>query len=155
MGCHFLLQGIFPTQGLNLCLLHCRQYPALQGFPCGSTLKNLPAMYEAWLRSLGQEDLLEEHGNPLQYSCLENHMDRGAWWAIAHGVAKSWIWFNWLSTYAHTKEALPFYISLNLFANILLSIFVFVLMRNVDMQFSFVLMSLSSFMSVIMGHKLS
>ena len=29
------------------------------------------------------------HGNPLQYSCLENPMDRGAWWATVHGVAKS------------------------------------------------------------------
>ena len=32
----------------------------------------------------------EGHGNPLQYSCLENFMDRGAWRAPAHGVAKSW-----------------------------------------------------------------
>ena len=31
----------------------------------------------------------EENGNPLQYSCLENSMDRGAWWATVHGVAKS------------------------------------------------------------------
>ena len=31
----------------------------------------------------------EGHGSPLQYSCLENPMDRGAWWAIVHGVAKS------------------------------------------------------------------
>ena len=29
------------------------------------------------------------HGNPLQYSCLENPMDRGAWWATIHGLAKS------------------------------------------------------------------
>ena len=29
------------------------------------------------------------NGNPLQYSCLENSMDRGVWWAIVHGVAKS------------------------------------------------------------------
>ena len=29
------------------------------------------------------------HGNPLQYSCLKNPMDRGAWWATVHGVAKS------------------------------------------------------------------
>ena len=29
------------------------------------------------------------HGNPLQYSCLENLMDRGAWWATVHRVAKS------------------------------------------------------------------
>ena len=32
----------------------------------------------------------EENGNPLQYSCLENSMDSGAWWAIVHGFAKSW-----------------------------------------------------------------
>ena len=32
----------------------------------------------------------EGNGNPLQYSCLENPMDRGAWQAIVHGVAKSW-----------------------------------------------------------------
>ena len=31
------------------------------------------------------------NGNPLQYSCLENPMDRAAWWAAVHGVAKSWI----------------------------------------------------------------
>ena len=30
------------------------------------------------------------HGNPLQYSCLENSIDRGAWWATLHGVSKSW-----------------------------------------------------------------
>ena len=30
------------------------------------------------------------HGNLLQYSCLENPMDRGAWWAMAYRVAKSW-----------------------------------------------------------------
>ena len=32
----------------------------------------------------------EGNGNPLQYSCLENPMDRGAWWAAVHGVAKGW-----------------------------------------------------------------
>ena len=31
----------------------------------------------------------EGNGNPLQYSCLENPMDRGAWWATVHGVMKS------------------------------------------------------------------
>ena len=31
----------------------------------------------------------ESNGTPLQYSCLENHIDRGAWWAAVHGVAKS------------------------------------------------------------------
>ena len=32
----------------------------------------------------------EGNGNPLQYSCLENPMDGGAWWATVHGVSKSW-----------------------------------------------------------------
>ena len=32
----------------------------------------------------------EGNGNPFQYSCLENYMDRGAWWATIHGVEKSW-----------------------------------------------------------------
>ena len=41
------------------------------------------------VRSLGREDPLEEdNSNPLQYSCLENPIDRGAWWATDHGVAK-------------------------------------------------------------------
>ena len=34
----------------------------------------------------------EGNGTPLQYSCLENPMDRGTWWAAVHGVAKSWTW---------------------------------------------------------------
>ena len=42
------------------------------------------------------------HGNPLQYSCLENSMDRGAWWVIAHRVTKSWSQLKWRHTYTHT-----------------------------------------------------
>ena len=46
-------------------------------------VKNLLAMQETqetWVLSLGQEDTLEGgHANPLQYSCLENLLDRGAW----------------------------------------------------------------------------
>ena len=34
------------------------------------------------------------HGKPLQYSCLENSMDRGAWWARVHGIAKSQTWLS-------------------------------------------------------------
>ena len=36
-----------------------------------------------------EEDYGEGNGTPLQYSCLENPMDGGAWWAAVHGVAKS------------------------------------------------------------------
>ena len=39
------------------------------------------------------------HGNPLQYSFWENAMDRGAWQATVHGVAKSCTWLKWLSTH--------------------------------------------------------
>ena len=42
------------------------------------------------------------HGNPFQYSCLKNPIDRGAWWATVHRVAKSRTWLKWLST--HTRE---------------------------------------------------
>ena len=40
----------------------------------------------------------EGDGTPLQYSCLENPMDGGAWWAAVHGVSKSWTRLKWLST---------------------------------------------------------
>ena len=36
----------------------------------------------------GGKSLGEGHGNPLEHSCLENPMDRGAWWAAVHGIAK-------------------------------------------------------------------
>ena len=53
-------------------------------------VKNLPVMQVTWVQSLGREGPLEEgNGNPLQYSCLENPMDREAWQATVYGVAKS------------------------------------------------------------------
>ena len=42
----------------------------------------------------------EGNGNPLQYSCLENYMDRGAWQATVHGVAKSQTGLKCLSTHS-------------------------------------------------------
>ena len=53
-------------------------------------IKNLPAMRETWDQSLGQgRSPGEGNGYQLQYSCLENSMDGGAWYAIVHGVTKS------------------------------------------------------------------
>ena len=47
-------------------------------------------MQEMWVQPLGQEDTLKKgNGNSRPYSCLGNIMDRGAYWAIVHGVAKS------------------------------------------------------------------
>ena len=40
------------------------------------------------------------HGNPLQYSCLKNPMDRGPWWATVNRVAKSWSQLKWLSVHS-------------------------------------------------------
>ena len=53
-------------------------------------LKRLPAMQETWLQSLGWEDPLEkEMATHSKYSCLENPMERGAWWATVHRVTKT------------------------------------------------------------------
>ena len=62
-----------------------------QSFPGGSDGKE--SACNAWdlglIPGLGRSPG-EGHGNPLQYSCLENSMDRGAWQATVHRVAKSW-----------------------------------------------------------------
>ena len=63
------------------------------------------------VQSLGWEDSLEEGtATPLQYSCLENPMARGAWGATVYSVAKSWTGLKLLSTHACTVEAVcPFH----------------------------------------------
>ena len=54
-------------------------------------VKNLPAVQQTWVQSLGWEDPLEKgNSNPLQCSQMENPMDRGAWQATVHGVTKIW-----------------------------------------------------------------
>ena len=58
--------------------------------PDGSVVKNLLGNAgNAALISGSEESPGEGNGNPLQYSCLGSPMDRGAWWAAAHGVAES------------------------------------------------------------------
>ena len=62
------------------------------GFPGGSVVKNPPAMQEMQEMegSISGSGRCSEigNGNPLQYSCLENSMDREAWWTIVHGGHK-------------------------------------------------------------------
>ena len=60
------------------------------GFPCSSVSKEsaCSAGDPGSIPGLGRYPG-EANGNPLQHPCLENPMDRGAWWAAVHGVAKS------------------------------------------------------------------
>ena len=59
-------------------------------------------MQETWVRSWVQEDPWVGNCNPIQYACLENPMDRGAWWAKAHQVEK--VRYDWATEHAwHTN----------------------------------------------------
>ena len=68
---------------------------AFKGFPDGAVVKNLPA-------NAGDAGSIPgsgrfpgvKNGNPLHFSCLEHSMDRGAWRATVHGLAKSRIWLS-------------------------------------------------------------
>ena len=65
--------------------------------------KNLSAI-AGDIRDVGSIPGLERpsgggHGDPPQCSCLENPIDRGAWWATVHRLKQSWTWLRWLSTW--------------------------------------------------------
>ena len=60
------------------------------GWCTGTTQRDGMGRDEGGGFRMGTEDPLEEDGNPLQYSCLENPRDGGAWWAAVYGVAQSW-----------------------------------------------------------------
>ena len=66
------------------------------GFPGGALVNNPPDIAGDARDSMSDPGLGQSpgvgNGNPLQCSCLENPMDRGAWWATVHGVGKRWTW---------------------------------------------------------------
>ena len=74
------------------------------GFSGGTSVKEPPPANagevkdEGLIPGLGRSPA-GEHGNPLQYSGLENPMDRGAWWATVHGVTKSQTQLKQLNTH--------------------------------------------------------
>ena len=77
----------------------------MQGYPGDASGKELARQCSGkrdvgWIPALGRSPG-GGHGNPLQYPCLENPMDRGAWWATVHGVAQG----RTLSNLAH--KAVP------------------------------------------------
>ena len=81
-----------------LCLLQVysrviHTHTDIWGFPGGQVVKNQPANAGhagdvGWISGLGRSPG-EGNGNPLQDSCMENSMDRGAWHATVHGISKS------------------------------------------------------------------
>ena len=74
-------------------------------FPSGSVKKNPPTnagdAKNVGLTHGSRRFPEVGNGNPLWYFCLENSMERGAWQAIVHGVAKSW---KWLSTHTFCPD---------------------------------------------------
>ena len=83
---YFSSFGLINVVTLNLKIRKHLRWDSL----VAQTVKRLPAMQETRVRSPGREDSPGEgNGNPLQYFCLENSMDGGAWWAMVHGVTKS------------------------------------------------------------------
>ena len=75
---------------LGCFLIFKSRYYEVWTLPVVQMLKNPPAMWETWVQSLGLEDPLEE-GMATRSGILvwRIPMDRGAWWATVHGVAKS------------------------------------------------------------------
>ena len=77
--------------------------PQGQASLLAQNVKNLSAMQETQVPSLGWEDPLEiGNGNPLQYSCLENPLDRGTWWAIVLLPSP-----RWRPHFLHLQGAIP------------------------------------------------
>ena len=78
-----------------------------KGFPVAQMVKNLPVMWEdpGSIPGLGRSPG-EGHGNPLQHSCLENPMDREAWWATVRKVTELDM-IEWLSSSMCESESPP------------------------------------------------
>ena len=95
-----------PSKRIKFC--HLQQHGWTQRVLClvwdsqvAQWVKNPPTVQETWAWSLDQEDPLEE-GSILQYSCLENPVDRGAWCATIHRDTKNRTWLKHLSRYTGT-----------------------------------------------------
>ena len=87
------------------CIIHLSSNTGLMGSPGGTVVKNSPSnagdVAEVGLIPVLGRSPGGGNGNPFQYSCLENPMHRGAWWATVHGVTKSWTQLN-AHTHKHT-----------------------------------------------------
>ena len=89
---------------LQSCIPLCFFSPTIVVLVMRSLLVKTPSLKQLWYR-LGWHLMGDQphpsgegNGNPLQYSCLENPKDWGAWWATVYGVAQSRTWMKWLSS---------------------------------------------------------
>ena len=102
---HWVVENL--AQPLGLHILQNTKYYLLHGASqVKLVVKNPPAIAgdvrDVALIPGSGRSLGGGHGNPLQYSCLENHMDREAWWPTVHRVAKSQTWLKQLSIHTCT-----------------------------------------------------
>ena len=99
-----------PWEGKNL--IFASPCPLMRGFQGGSVVKesfaDVGAIGDTSSIPGSGRSLGEGNDNPLQYSCLENPMDRGVWWATVHEIAESQIQLKQLSMHAHTHTPPPF-----------------------------------------------
>ena len=116
LSCHHIMtpyqydgfRGFIVSRNTSKCNVAWKQKLELEqnrGFSASAVVKNLSAKAgnarnEGLISELGRYPK-GENGNPLQYSCLENSMHRGAWRPTVHGVTKNW---TWLSMHARTEE---------------------------------------------------
>ena len=96
--CHFILTQIcifkcLPYTSSWMCYRFLKTYQVQHWASPDSKESTCNAGYLGFIPGLGRSPE-EGHGNPLQYSCLENPMDRKAWWATVHGVEKSQTWLS-------------------------------------------------------------
>ena len=100
-----ILQALFSLWNYMYPFIFTASWGIIWGFPGGASFKEPTCQFRRHKRhgfdpGSGRSPG-EGHGNPLRYSCLENPMDRGDWWAEVHWVAKSLTWLKQLNTHAH------------------------------------------------------
>ena len=104
---YFFRRNQDPVQRLHYCFLTAPPLFVCWLLTLINNYLNLPFEFEfpresqwGWMKLICYKPSLlgEDNGTPLQYSCLENPMDGGAWWAAVHGVARSRTRLKWLSS---------------------------------------------------------
>ena len=101
----FPSNSLFLSLAIMLPCMYCAPSPSPHGIFHSLILLPERLFFQSSFPFISYSSLVGEgHGNPLQYSCLENPVDRGAWWAAVHRIAQSRTWVKWLSMHACVGE---------------------------------------------------